>query len=157
MITIGVTYMPSDHLPKIYLYRRIVFAKLFIDEHFAENIDLADIAGEAFFSKFHFIRLFKQAYGKTPHQYLTYVRIEKAKLFLAKEMAIGDVCFSVGFDSESSFTHLFKRLTKLTPIAYKQQQRIRNIEIRTTPLKFIPFCFAHQYGWTENRNFRQVE
>lgn len=149
--------MSAEHLPKIYLYRRIVLAKLFIDEHFAESIDLDEIAGEASFSKFHFIRLFKMAYGKTPHQYLISVRIEKAKLHLQKEMTIGDVCFSVGFDSESSFTHLFKRMTKLTPSAYQQQQRVRKIEIRTTPLKFIPACFAEHKGWIEDRNFRQAD
>ena len=149
--------MPDEKLPKIYLYRRIVLAKLFVDDHFSEDIDLNDIAGEAFFSKFHFIRLFKRAYGKTPHQYLTYIRIEKAKLFLENEITIRDVCFSVGFDSESSFTHLFKRLTKLTPIAYQRQQISRKMEIRKTPLKFIPSCFADQYGWTKNRNFQQAE
>ena len=149
--------MNGEHLPKIYLYRRIVLAKLFIDEQFSENIDLNDIAGEAFFSKFHFIRLFKMAYGKTPHQYLTYVRIEKAKLLLREELPIGKVCFSVGFDSESSFTHLFKRITKLAPSLYQQQQRVRKTEISKTPLKFIPNCFAEHKGWTKDRNFEQVK
>lgn len=139
--------MPADPIPKIYLYRRIVLAKLFIDEHFAEDIDLDAIAGEAAFSKFHFIRLFKMAYGKTPHQYLTLVRIEKAKLLLQEENSVTDVCFSVGFDGISSFTHLFKRFTKLTPSAYQQQQRLRKEAIATAPLKFIPGCFAEQKGW----------
>jgi AraC-like DNA-binding protein len=67
---------------KIYLYKRIVQAKLFIDANFAGDIDLDNIADEAYFSKFHFIRLFKSIYGKTPHQYLISVRIEKAKEFL---------------------------------------------------------------------------
>ena len=71
-----------EQYPKIYLYRRIVQAKLFIDEHFGNNIDLDNIADEAYFSKFHFIRLFKTIYNKTPHQYLTIVRIEKAKMLL---------------------------------------------------------------------------
>ena len=70
--------------PKVYLYRRIVQAKLFIDSHYQESLDLEAIADEAFFSKFHFIRLFKDSYGKTPYQYLTYVRIEKAKGLLKK-------------------------------------------------------------------------
>jgi len=148
--------MPSEHLPKFYLYRRIVLAKLFIDEHFAENINLEDIAGEAFFSKFHFIRLFKKAYGKTPHQYLIWVRIENAKLLLQTEATVTDVCYSVGFDGTSSFTHLFKRITKLTPSVYLHQQRLRNIEISKSPLKFIPACFAEQKGWLENRNFQQL-
>jgi AraC-like DNA-binding protein len=49
--------------PKAYLYRRIVKAKLFIDAHFAEPIDVDAISNKAAFSKFHFIRLFKQVYG----------------------------------------------------------------------------------------------
>jgi AraC-like DNA-binding protein len=139
--------MASEQIPKIYLYRRIVLAKLFIDEHFADPIDLDAIAGEASFSKFHFIRLFKMAYGQTPHQYLTYVRIEKAKLLLQTDSSISDVCFSVGFDGISSFTHLFKRFTRLTPSAYQQQQRLRKQEIVARPLNFIPGCFASKKGW----------
>jgi AraC-like DNA-binding protein len=139
--------MPAEQIPKIYLYRRIVLAKLFIDEHFAEDIDLDAIAGEAAFSKFHFIRLFKMAYGKTPHQYLTLVRIEKAKLLLQDHHSVTDVCFSVGFDGISSFTHLFKRFTQLTPSAYQQQQRKRKEDMAIAPLKYIPGCFAEQKGW----------
>ena len=149
--------MSSENLPKIYLYRRIVLAKLFIDKKFAEAIDLDDIAGEAFFSKYHFIKLFKKAYGKTPHQYLTWVRIENAKLLLQTEATVADVCYSVGFEAISSFTHLFKRLIKITPSLYQQQQRLRKMEISKAPLKFIPNCFAEQKGWTENRNFQQLQ
>ena len=90
---------------------------------------------------------FKIAYGKTPHQYLTLVRIEKAKLLLQEENSVTDVCFSVGFDGISSFTHLFKRFTQLTPSAYQQQQRLRKEQIASAPLKFIPGCFAQQKGW----------
>lgn len=145
--------MTSDQFPKIYLYRRIVKAKLFIDDHFANNIHLNNIADEAFFSKFHFIRLFKTIYSKTPHQYLTTVRIEKAKELLQAGMPISEVCFTVGFDSISSFTALFKRCTSLIPSAYQQQKLQRQIEIRQEPLKFIPNCFAEQNGWTKNSNF----
>lgn len=141
--------MTTEQFPKIYLYRRIVQAKVFIDSHFAENINLDNIADEAFFSKFHFMRLFKSTYGKTPHQYLTAVRIEKAKLLLQTNISIADVCFSVGFDSISSFTGLFKRLTSTTPSAYQKQQLIRNAEIASTPLKYIPNCFAEKKGWTK--------
>ncbi len=149
--------MSAENLPKVYLYRRIVLAKLFIDKNFAEAIDLDDIAGEAFFSKYHFIKLFKKAYGKTPHQYLTWVRIENAKLLLQTEATVADVCYSVGFEAISSFTHLFKRLIKITPSLYQQQQRLRKMEISKAPLKFIPNCFAEQKGWTENRNFQQLQ
>ncbi len=138
----------AEDFPKIYLYRRIVQAKLFIDNNFAGNINLDAIADEAFFSKFHFIRLFKMAYGKTPHQYLTVLRIEKAKLLLQNGTSVTDTCFAVGFESLSSFVGLFKRITGNTASQYQQQQAIRKNEISKTPLKFIPHCFAQNNGWT---------
>lgn len=141
---------------KIYLYRRIVQAKLFIDSHFGENIDLGNIAGESYFSKYHFIRLFKTIYNKTPHQYLTMVRIEKAKQLLMTNIPVSEVCFSIGFDSVSSFTGLFKRAVGLTPSAYQQQQVKRNADIAMVPLKFIPHCFAEHKGWAKNSNFQEA-
>ena len=148
--------MTTERFPKIYLYRRIVQAKLFIDDHFIDNINLDEIADEAYFSKFHFVRQFKKIYGKTPHQYLTTVRIEKAKELLNTNTSVREVCFSVGFNSVSSFTGLFKRYTTLTPSVYQQQELKRQQEIKRTPLKFIPNCFAEQKGWTEKSNFQEV-
>jgi AraC-like DNA-binding protein len=127
--------------PKIYLYRRIVQAKLFMDSHYDRVIDLDAIADEAFFSKFHFIRLFKATYGKTPHQYLIGVRIENARLLLKNGMPVTDVCYAVGFDSISSFSALFKRLTTFTPSAFQQRELKREKEMLATPLRFIPNCF----------------
>ena len=148
--------MENENYPKVYLYRRIVQAKIFIDNNYANAIDLDNIANEAFFSKFHFIRLFKKIYHQTPHQYLISVRIENAKLLLQKEIAVADVCFSVGFDSISSFTGLFKRITSTTPSFYQKLQLKRKEEIMATPLKFIPNCFAENNGWTKNSNFQEV-
>jgi AraC-like DNA-binding protein len=140
--------MTKEAYPKIYLYRRIVQSKLFIDTNFAGNINLDNIADEAFFSKFHFIRLFKKIYGHTPHQYLTLVRIEKAKQLLKQENSISSVCFSVGFDSVSSFTGLFKKTTRLTPSVFQNQQHALKADIKKAPLKYIPNCFAEKKGWS---------
>lgn len=147
--------MTTERFPKIYLYRRIVQAKLFMDTHFADNINLDMIADEAYFSRFHFIRLFKMVYGKTPHQYLSTVRIENAKLLLQTNLTIADVCFSVGFESVSSFSGLFKRVTSKTPSVYQQEQLLRQIEINKDPLNFIPGCFAEKKGWTKNSTIRE--
>jgi len=145
-----------EFYPKVYLYRRIVKAKLFIDSNYADAIDLNHIADEAFFSKFHFIRLFKKTYGKTPHQYLTWVRIEKSKLLLKDEITVSEVCYSVGFDSISSFTGLFKRVVGQTPSAYQQSCIIKQLEIKNEPLKHIPNCFAEMHGWTKKSNFQEA-
>jgi AraC-like DNA-binding protein len=131
-----------DQYSKQYIYRRLVKAKLFIDKNFAGCIDLNQIAGKAHFSKFHFIRLFRTIYGKTPNQYLTSVRIEKAKELFQLNATINDVCCSVGFDSVSSFKGLFKRYTHSTPAAYKKRQSDLRIAMKKTPLKFIPHCLT---------------
>jgi len=136
--------MPAETLPKLDLYRRIVQAKLFIDDNFAEPIDAGDIADEACYSKFHFIRTFKTIYGRTPHQHLTHVRVEKAKEMLELGTSVTDTCFAVGFDSLGSFTRLFKSRVGFTPSEYQRQQLERKEQIRQEPLRFIPGCFAMQ-------------
>jgi AraC-like DNA-binding protein len=148
--------MNLDEYPKVYLYRRIVQSKLFIDSHFAEAIDLANIADKAFFSKFHFIRLFKKIYGKSPYQYLAFVRLEKAKELLVKGMPVSEVVESIGFESVSSFTGLFKRTNGLTPSDYQRQQLKIKQDLFDTPLRFIPNCFAEAKSWTKNSNFGEV-
>lgn len=149
--------MAIEQYPKIYLYRRIVQAKLFIDGNFTDEIALDNISGEAYFSKFHFIRLFKQIYGKTPHQYLTSVRLDKAKQLLTKGLTVSEVCASVGFKSLSSFSSLFKKAVGETPIAFLSNQVLMQTEMATNPLKFIPICIATKNGWLKNSNFQQTK
>lgn len=144
--------MTADQYPKVYLYRRIVQAKLFIDNNYADKIDLNSISDEAYFSKFHFIRLFKSAYGKTPHQYLKYVRIEKAKELLKNNTMISEACFLVGFDSLSSFSGLFSKVVGKSPSLYLKQQQETQKKISQTPLAFVPGCYAYQHGWLDGKN-----
>ena len=148
--------MEEYSYPKIYLYRHLVKAKLFMDQQFHEKIDLNSIAGEAYFSKFHFVRLFQKIYNKTPHQYLIGVRIENAKKLLQDGMPVAEVCMAVGFESISSFTGLFKRIEKLTPSAYRSQELAKLAEIIKTPLKFVPHCFAESKGWIKKSNFQEA-
>ena len=147
--------MNGELYPKVYLYRRIVQSKLFIDDNFTEDIDLECIADRAYFSKFHFIRLFKKVYGKTPHQYLSSVRIEKAKQLLKEDISVTQVCFAVGFDSVSSFIGLFKRVVGQTPLAFQSLQHRRKAETSSMPLKFIPDCFAGRNS-SKNSNIEEV-
>ena len=135
--------------PKQYLYKRIVQAKLYIDQHFSENLDLDNIADEALFSKFHFIRLFKKIYGYTPHQYLTIVRINNAKLMLGSDVLISAVCADIGFESLSTFTALFRKHTGINPSDFQKQALKKRSIIEEQPLRYIPNCFAQQNGWNK--------
>jgi len=105
------------------LTRQIIQSKLYIDKHFSESINLDKIAGKALVSKFHFIRVFKKYYGRTPNQYLQEVRIERAKLLLPKGKSISEVCSAIGFTSKTSFTALFKKKTGKTPMVFQNQHR----------------------------------
>lgn len=148
--------MTKEEYPKVYLYRRVVQAKLFIDSNYAENIDVDNISDEAYFSKFHFIRLFKSIYGKTPHQYLRAVRIERAKHLLRSRISVTEACSMVGFESLSSFSTLFKRMTGVSPSIFVKDSLSLKTKIRNNPMAFVPSCYASQHGWSENSNFEEA-
>jgi AraC-like DNA-binding protein len=140
--------MLNEPYPKLYFYTRLVKAKMFIDSHFTDPIDLDNISDEAYFSKFHFIRMFKNSYGKTPHQYLISLRIERSMELLKSNSSVADTCYAVGFESLASFSRLFKRITGLTPSSYAIQQQEQKASLASLPLSFIPACFADKNGWS---------
>lgn len=138
--------------PKAYLYRRIVHAKLFMDGHYTEAIDVDAICGKAALSKFHFIRLFKQVYGATPRAYLSGLRLERAQQLLDEGASVADACHAVGFESPTTFSNAFKRRTGSTPAAYRRARAARAHSIATEPMEHIPNCYAHWLGWTQMSN-----
>lgn len=133
--------------PKHYFYRRIVQAKLFIDAHYAENIELFAIADEAYYSKFHFIRQFKKTYRRTPHQYLISVRINAAMKLLANGTPVAITAQAVGFLELSSFSRLFKKRVGVNPSVYLILQNNLRQQVAKAPITVVPHCFAYQYGW----------
>lgn len=104
---------------------RIVRAKRFIDRHYSEGINLDSVCKEAHVSKYYFIRLFKSCYGRTPHQYLMEVRIAKAKELIGRGMTVRGACFAVGYDSMTSFSTLFKKVTGQAPLRFRQNRNFR--------------------------------
>ena len=117
-----VTRLTSSLYPHDDLTKHIIQSKLYIDKHFSENISLGKIAAKALVSKFHFIRVFKKYYGRTPNQYLQEVRIEKAKAILQKGKTIDQACYAIGFTSKTSFISLFKKMTGKTPLTFRNKK-----------------------------------
>jgi AraC family transcriptional regulator len=88
----------------------------YINEHLHQDVKLIELAALAQMSPYHFLRLFKQSMGVTPHQYILQRRIEKAKCLLQHgELSIAEVAASVGFCDQSHFTRYFKRIVGVTP------------------------------------------
>ena len=113
------------HFPKEAVIRQIVRAKHFADKHFEKKINLGDLSGSSHLSRYHFIRLFRKCYGRTPHQYLTEVRIEKAKQLLLRGESVSGTCYFVGFESPASFSTLFKKFTGLAPSEFLKKSNFQ--------------------------------
>lgn len=94
----------------------------FIGEHYPENLTVADIAESVYLSPTYVSLLFKQETGDTIYEYLTKVRIEKAKELLRDPRTkFYEVCELVGYSNPSHFSKLFKKITGLTPSVYRDQ------------------------------------
>ena len=100
----------------------VIGIRNYIDNNYETDLNLDLLSHIRFVSKFHLLRLFKRYYGQTPNQYLTDKRIEKSKEYLKKGMNITETCFTIGFESPSSFSTLFKNRTGLTPSEFQKEQ-----------------------------------
>lgn len=101
---------------------RIRRAQDFIRENLNNGISLkeiADAAGDV--SPYHFSRLFKQATGFSPYQFLIECRVLTAQQLLRAQRALslGEIAFRCGFADQSSFTRCFRQRTGLTPKQYR--------------------------------------
>ena len=95
-----------------------------IQTRYAENLTIADLAAVARLSPFHFIRSFKRSVGRPPHQYLTNIRMERARVLLkTTNLTITDVAFETGYQSSGHFASIFRRHYGMTPTAYRRERK----------------------------------
>ncbi len=99
----------------------IVRAIQYIENNLSERISLDALAREANMSKYHFCRLFSHHMGLTPIQFAAFFRIEKAKELLQRgDLTVSAIASQVGFNDLGPFLRQFKKITGLTPSAYKK-------------------------------------
>lgn len=92
----------------------------FIYAHIDQPINLAQLAGVASLSPFHFHREFKRSTGLTPGKYIFEARIKRAQTLLCEsDLPLAQVAVQVGFADQSHFTVAFRRATSMTPRTYR--------------------------------------
>ncbi|HKD87192.1 MAG TPA: AraC family transcriptional regulator [Streptosporangiaceae bacterium] len=97
-------------------------ARDLIDRDFATAVDVTALAARAGYSRYHFIRAFRAAYGATPGDYLSRRRVERAcELLRMANLTVTEVCFLVGFSSLGSFSSRFSELTGCSPSEYQRR------------------------------------
>jgi AraC-like DNA-binding protein len=104
--------------------RRAVDAALWLDANAHEDLDLESAARSVGLSAFHFLRLFSNVLGVTPHQYLVRARLRRAARLLADDARpITDVALDVGFRDLSNFVRTFHRAAGVSPRGFRRAAR----------------------------------
>lgn len=104
--------------------RRAVEAARWIDANSSEDIRLDGAAKAAGLSAYHFLRVFSEALGVTPHQYLIRSRLRRAARLLAEEeRSITDIALDVGFADLSNFVRSFHRAAGVSPRGFRKAAR----------------------------------
>ncbi|NRD77791.1 response regulator [Bacillus sp. BRMEA1] len=96
-------------------------AKEFIETHFADSLTLEQVAEYVELSPFYFSKLFKDRFGMTFIDYLTEIRIKKAKDEMVDQgKSLKEICFSVGYKDPNYFSRVFKKHTGLSPTEFRK-------------------------------------
>lgn len=100
-------------------------AKQYIEQHYCEPIMLEQLAEQYSLSATYLSSIFKQAYQVTPTEYVTVLRIQKAKqLIQAQQSRIRDIAIEVGYSDEFYFSRVFKKVEGMSPSQYAEQQHM---------------------------------
>lgn len=104
--------------------RRAVEAAHFIDAYSDRELALHDSARAVGLSSFHFLRVFRRAFGVTPHQYLVRTRLRRAARWLPDDScSIASIALGVGFNDISNFVRTFRRAAGVSPSAFRRLAR----------------------------------
>ena len=97
-------------------------AKEYIQQNFAKEISLDEVSRVVNISPYYFSKLFKEAVGENFIDYLTGIRIEKAKeLLTGSALSMKEICAACGYQDPNYFSRNFKKKVGLTPTEYKEK------------------------------------
>jgi AraC-like DNA-binding protein len=130
--------------------RHLLRARDLVDARYYEPLDVEELARAAGFSRAHFSREFRRAFGESPHAYLLTRRLERAAALLrSTDRSVAEICCLVGLTSVGSFTTSFTRTYGLSPTAYRAAFPPAATQAR------IPSCVLRVYGRPQRRTFEE--
>lgn len=98
----------------------IIKAREYIDKSYKKDITLEDVSKEVNISPHYFSKLFKEETGENFIDYLTAVRIQKAKEYLIEgKYNMKEICYQIGYGDPNYFSRIFKKVVGITPTEYK--------------------------------------
>ncbi len=101
---------------------QVAKARVFIADHQAEELSLAQVASAVNMSAFYFCKTFKKATGMTFTDYLARVRVEKVKnLLLNPHKRVSEAAYEAGFQSLSQFNRVFRRIAGESPTVHRER------------------------------------
>jgi AraC-like DNA-binding protein len=130
--------------------RQLLRARDLADARYFEPLSVDELASVAGFSRAHFIREFRRAFGESPHAYLLTRRLERAAALLRNtDRSVAEICVSVGLSSVGSFTTSFTRTYGVSPTAYRAAFPPAADQAR------VPACMLRLFGRPQRRTFRE--
>jgi AraC family transcriptional regulator len=109
-----ISALPGNKLARV---------KDFVESSLDQDLTLESLAREAGYSRAHFLRMFREAMGTTPHQYVMQRRIAHAeKLLSENDLGVAEIAVACGFSSQAHLTLAFRKQTGLTPAEYRRTQ-----------------------------------
>jgi AraC-like DNA-binding protein len=104
---------PSGRAP-----RAVRRARAFLHDALADKITLDDLAEHAALDKFHLVRVFRSEVGLPPYEYLTHLRVSRARELLRDGVRVGEAAQAVGFCDQSQLNRHFRRIVGVAPSVY---------------------------------------
>lgn len=103
----------------------------YIESHLHEKLDLEKISQAAHYSKYHLHRMFTGAVGLSIHDYVKRRQLtEAAKLLVFSDRSILEIALTAGYESQQSFTDIFKAMYKKSPHKYREEEEFYPLQLR---------------------------
>ena len=130
-------------------FRRLCRGRDLLASEYNSRVLLEHAAREACLSEYHFHRLFRATFGETPHDFITRLRMDRARQMLASERSVTEVCFEIGYSSLGSFSSKFRAQFGRPPAEF--QREIRRVFGYHAPWRIlmVPGCYLRMHAGLE--------